>query len=331
VAPRSIDVYDIFSGDPFDFFYDSPVTLNQLRTFLAVAERESVRAAAEHLFVAQPSVSAAVSSLERELGVALVARHGRGLRLTPAGIAFAADVRESLGMLERGVRAARAVARPGGGEVRIAAVTTAAEQLLLPLIARFSQRYGNARVTVQVGNRTTVWEALRDHEADLVVAGRPPQDAPSLVLGTAANTLVLVGPASWRGATELTGTTWLLREEGSGTREATEELLASLGLRPATMILGSNGAIERAVGEGLGVALVPLAVAGPAIDVGSIAVLDCPGTPMERPWHLVCHRRDRLGPTPALLARSFTAGAGGFSLTADGGRVLAEALDRRAP
>lgn len=303
------------------------MTLNQLRTFLAVADRQSVRAAAEHLYVAQPSVSAAVSSLERELGVALVARHGRGLRLTPAGAAFAADVRESLGMLERGVRAARAVAQPGGGEVRIAAVTTAAEQLLLPLIARFSQRYGRARVTVQVGNRTTVWEALRDHEADLVVAGRPPLDAPGMVLGTAANTLVLVGPAGSTGRSDLASTTWLLREDGSGTREATEELLTSLALRPATMILGSNGAIERAVGEGLGVALVPLAVARAAIADGSIVVLDCPGTPMERPWHLVCHRRDTLGPTPALLARAFTADAGGFSLTGEGRRVLRDVLD----
>lgn len=303
------------------------MTLTQLRTFLAVAEHQSVRAAAEHLLVAQPSVSAAVSSLERELGVALVGRHGRGLRLTPAGAAFAADVRESLGQLERGVRVARAVARPGGGEVRIVAVTTAAEQLLLPLIAGFSRQHGRARVSVQVGNRTTVWDALRTHEADLVVAGRPPQDAPGLVLGTAANTLVLVGCPGGNGRRQLAESTWLLREEGSGTRQATDELLVSLGLRPATMILGSNGAIERAVAEGLGVALVPLASARPAIAQGSMVVVECPGTPMERPWHLVCHRHDPLGPTPALLARQFTDVAGGFDLTPQGGEMLASVLD----
>jgi LysR family transcriptional regulator, low CO2-responsive transcriptional regulator len=301
------------------------VTLTQLRTFLAVAERQSVRAAAEHLLVAQPSVSAAVASLERELGVPLVARHGRGLRLTEAGAAFAADVRESLGQLERGVRAARSVAQPGAGEVRIVAVTTAAEQVLLPLIASFSRQYGQARVSVAVGNRTTVWEALRDHEADLVVAGRPPQGSPALLLGTAENTLVLVGP-SGRRPPDLAEATWLLREEGSGTRQATDELLASLGLHPPTMILGSNGAVERAVGEGLGVALVPQAAARAALAVGSAAVVDCPGTPMQRPWHLVCHRSDPLGPTPAMLARRFTEDPDGFSPTPEGRRTLARIL-----
>lgn len=298
------------------------MTLTQLRTFLAVAEHQSVRAAADRLLVAQPSVSAAVGSLERELGVALVARHGRGLRLTPAGSAFAANVRQSLGQLDRGIRLARALGLPGGGEVRVAAVTTAAEQLLLPLIAAFTRQHGHARVQVDVGNRTTVWEALRSHEADLVVAGRPPEDAPALVLGTAANTLVLVGPPGGQDGRPLSTSTWLLREEGSGTRQATEELLGSLGLRPATMILGSNGAIERAVAEGLGVALVPLASVRAAITAGSISVIECPGTPAERPWHLVCHHNDRLGPTPALLARQLTEHGAGFALTEEGSLAL---------
>jgi LysR family transcriptional regulator, low CO2-responsive transcriptional regulator len=302
------------------------MTLTQLRTFLAVAERQSVRAAADHLLVAQPSVSAAVASLERELGLALVARHGRGLRLTSAGAAFAADVRESLGQLDRGVRTARSVARPEGGEVRVMAVTTAAEQLLLPLIAGFSRRYGQARVRLEVGNRSTVWDALRDHDADLVVAGRPPQGARAHVLGMAANTLVLVAARRPPHGDALDETTWLLREEGSGTRQAADELMTSLGIRPATMILGSNGAIERAVQEGLGVSLVPWAAAEPAVTAGSLILIDCPGTPIERPWHLVCHSLDRLGPTPALLARQFTEATGGFAVTSQGRAVLAQAL-----
>ena len=68
------------------------MTLRLLRTFLAVADSGSVRAATESLFVSQPAVSSAIASLERELGVALVARRDRGLRLTAAGTAFADDV-----------------------------------------------------------------------------------------------------------------------------------------------------------------------------------------------------------------------------------------------
>ena len=71
------------------------ITLNQLQSFLAVAREGSVSAAAEKLYVTQPSISAAVSSLSRELGVELTQRVGRGIGLTPAGDAFrpyAADV-----------------------------------------------------------------------------------------------------------------------------------------------------------------------------------------------------------------------------------------------
>ncbi|MGH9153836.1 MAG: helix-turn-helix domain-containing protein, partial [Acidimicrobiales bacterium] len=65
------------------------MTLGQLRTFLAVADAGSVRGAAERLVVTQPAVSSALAALAGEIGVPLVARDGRGLRLTPAGVAFA--------------------------------------------------------------------------------------------------------------------------------------------------------------------------------------------------------------------------------------------------
>src|SRR6478672_13709341 len=82
------------------------MTLGQLRTFLAVVGTGSVRAAAERLVVTQPAVSAALGSLQEELGVALVARDGRGLRVTPAGEAFADYARRALGLLDEGVAAA---------------------------------------------------------------------------------------------------------------------------------------------------------------------------------------------------------------------------------
>ncbi|MEJ7722580.1 MAG: LysR family transcriptional regulator [Ilumatobacteraceae bacterium] len=82
--------------------------MTQLRTFLAVVRFGSVRAAAEHLVVSQPAVSGAVASLERELGVELVEPDGRGLRVTPAGRAFAVTSKSGLDLLERGCASPRA-------------------------------------------------------------------------------------------------------------------------------------------------------------------------------------------------------------------------------
>lgn len=305
------------------------MTLSQLRTFLAVSNAGSVRVAAESLFVSQPAVSAAIANLEREVGVALVARHGRGLRLTTAGTAFADDVRTSLGLLDQGCRRARSIEDPAQGRVRLVAVATAAERVLLPVVARFREQRPGAGVTIQVGNRTTVWEALRHHEADLVVAGRPPLAVPADTLARGKNPLVVIGPASatprTRGADavhHLARETWLLREPGSGTRAAADVLLAELGINPPTTILGSNAAIERGVEMGLGLGLICLDAAAERISQGSVTVWACPGTPIERPWHLACYSGEPLGPTALALVRSMVEPDGSLKATAEGRRIL---------
>ena len=305
------------------------MTLGQLRTFLAVVNAGSVREAAESLFVSQPAVSAAIASLERELGVALVARHGRGLRLTTAGTTFADDVRTSLGLLDRGCRRARSIEDAAQGTVRLVAVATAAERVLLPVVARFREQHPDAGVTIEVGNRTTVWEALRHHEADLVVAGRPPVAVPADTLARGNNRLVVIGPAavtsrtrSANGLHDLARETWLLREPGSGTRAAADALLAELGIDPPTMILGSNAAIERGVELGLGVGLISLDATAERISQGSVTVWPCPGTPIDRPWHLVCYSGEPLGPTALALVRSMAGDGGSLKPTAEGRRIL---------
>lgn len=305
------------------------MTLSQLRTFLAVADAGSIGVAAESLFVSQPAVSAAVASLEEALGVALVARQGRGIRVTRAGAAFADDVRTCLGILEQGSRRARSIEDPSQGTVRLVAVATAAERVLLPVVARFREQHPRMGVTIRVGNRTTVWDALRHHEADLVVAGRPPLAMSAEVLARGENRLVVIGPASTARQADgddavqaLAGETWLLREPGSGTRAAAESLLADLGIDPPTMILGSNAAIERGVELGLGVALISLDAAGGGISRGSVAVWTCPGTPIERPWHLVCCSGEPLGPTAIALVRSMVGPDGSLTATTEGRRIL---------
>lgn len=303
------------------------MTLSQLRTFLAVTEAGSVRVAAESLLVSQPAVSAAIASLEKELGVALVARHGRGLRLTRAGKAFAEDVRTSLGLLEQGSRRARSIDDPARGTVRVVAVATAVERVLLPIVAEFHEQHPDAGVTIQVGNRTTVWETLRHREADLVVAGRPPVAVPADTLARGENRLVVIGPAPGtrtngaNAAQDPARETWLLREPGSGTRAAADSLLAEMGIDPPTMILGSNAAIEQGVAMGLGVGLISLEAVAERIAQGSVSVWACPGTPIDRPWHLVCYSGEPLGPTALALARSMVR-PGGLKATAEGRRIL---------
>jgi len=305
------------------------MTLSQLRTFLAVVHYGSVRAAAEHLVVSQPAVSGAVAALERELGVGLVARKGRGLRVTAAGQSFADATKRGLDLIERGVRVATCVDDPARGTVRISAIGTAAEHVLLPLLATFRRQQPDVAVNVHVGNRSAVWDALRDLDADLVLAGRPPPTLGAEIIARATNTLVVVGqverqsPRSRRSATaSLADTTWLLREEGSGTRDATDDLLAELDIDPPRMVLGSNGAVEAAVVAGFGVALISLDAIVAPLTAGALARVECPHTPIDRPWHLVAPAGGAISPTAALTARALLQ-AGGLQPTAAGRRLLA--------
>jgi LysR family transcriptional regulator, low CO2-responsive transcriptional regulator len=294
------------------------VTLTQLRAFVEVATTGSVHQAAAELMVSQSAVSAAVAALQRDLGVALVARDGRGLELTPAGQVFANYARQVLGLLEEGKAAAAGQLHPERGRVRLAAVTTAGEHVLPPFLVTFRARYPEAEVALEVGNRSRVWELLGYREVDLVIGGRPPGSRRFTTLATRPNLLVLVAPPAPRArhdevavrevaVEELAAQAWLMREPGSGTRATAEELLEDLGISPPTLTLGSNGAIRESVRAGLGVTLISRDAVDRELARGTLEEWRCPGLPLKRTWHVVGRAGEDLPPTTALFLANLAA------------------------
>ena len=280
------------------------ITLTQLRSFLAVVKTGSVTAAADELIVTQPSVSAAVSALSRELGVELTERIGRSVQTTPAGKAFAPYAGDVIGMLEQGARAAREAAEVADSEVRIAAVTTAGEHIVPPLIHAFSGRFPNVRLSVDVANRARVFERVRRHEADVGIGGRPPADGGIVGTRLFPNPIVLIASPSDKLASlrhvsvEQIGTRpWLLREEGSGTRIMVEEFLESHGLDPRKLTLGSNGAIKQATQAGLGVSLQAELAVRLELELGLLTSIRPRGANLpHRHWYMLRPAAGRLRP-----------------------------------
>src|SRR5918994_1565261 len=150
------------------------ITMTQLRSFLAVVETGSVTAAAEELYVTQPSVSAAVSALSKEVGADLTVRLGRSVEPSAAGKAFAPYAAHVIGLLDQGGRAAREAAGVAERELRIAAVTTAAEHIVPQLVQEFSTRHRELTLTLDVGNRERVFREVASHRADVAIGGRAP-------------------------------------------------------------------------------------------------------------------------------------------------------------
>jgi LysR family transcriptional regulator, low CO2-responsive transcriptional regulator len=267
-----------------------------------VAEAGSVRAAAEQLVVTQAAVSASLAAMQRSLGVQLVRPDGRGLRLTSAGEQYAAYGHRVLGLLDEARRAAVAAADPERGELRIAAVTTAAEQIVPGLLSGFRRLNPHTGVLLEAGNKDRVRTLLERHRVDLAVAGRPEPGWDVRVHAVRSHELVVVsspelaagsGAAGPRAEGDtlswLSRQPWLLREPGSGTRLSTEALLADLDLAPPTLTVGSNGAICESAAVGLGVTLVSRDAVAQELASGRLAEIGVPGTPLHRDWYLIAN------------------------------------------
>lgn len=270
-------------------------SIHQLRTFIEVARTGSVQEAANSLVVSQPAVSSALAGLQRELGVALLERRGRGIGITAAGRGVEREGRRVLALLHQIERSARATALQGG-RLRLATVTTVAEQLLATLLAGVRSADARLDIELEVANRERVWERLDHWEVDLALAGRPPEDRDFRTLATRPNELVVVAaPDVARTLSALGETTWLVREPGSGTRVATEELFATLDIAPPRLTIGSNGAIRECLRVGLGISLLSREAVARELDDAALIVVPTRATPIARPWHLVAGRERELG------------------------------------
>lgn len=287
---------------------DVAITLTQLTSFLAVVRGGSITAAADALVVTQPSVSAALAALNREVGEDLLERSGRSVRLSAAGEAFAPYAADVIGLLAEGRDAAREAAAGAEGRLRIIAVTTAAESFVPPLMKAFAERCRELELELmlEVGNSTAVLEAVLDHRADVAITGQPPTEGRLEAVPLMDNEIVLVSapddplahsePLS---AQRLGDRTWLLREETSGTRALNERYIAAAGLEPRTLTLGSNGAIKQAARAGLGVSLISRATVEIELESGWLSMIPLAQPPATRRWWVL---RSAVGPVRPAVA-----------------------------
>lgn len=264
---------------------------------MTVVETGSVRAAAERLLVTQPAVSASLAALEREVDAALFSRAGRGIELSEAGRTMERYARQLIGLVDETVVAVRDAQRALEATLRLAAVT-AAEHLSSSLLALVHDLRPEMRIALEVGNRDRVWQLLMDRSVDLALGGRPPASGELVSLASHPNELVLVAKPGSVWNQKLGEATWLLRESGSDTRAATEEVMAELAVAPPTQSIGSNGAILAAAEAGLGVALLPRDGVSESLQLRRVAIVPSDATPLQRVWHLLARAGEAL-PAPA--------------------------------
>lgn len=275
------------------------MTLEQLRIFVAVAERQHVTAAARALNLTQSAVSNAVAALEERHGIRLFDRIGRGIVLNQNGHLFLGEARA---VLARAHLAETALADLGGlrrGRLALAASQTIAGYWLPEQLVRFHQRHPAVELDVRVGNTREVAQAVLDGTAELGFVegelGHPSLEQREM----GRDRLVMLAHPShaWAQggrlrACDLGLAAWVMREQGSGTRSSLEAALAAAGCDPATlpvaMTLPSNEAVLSAVRFGAGVTALSEHVAQSALAAGQLraAGFELP----ERRFHMLRHR-----------------------------------------
>lgn len=283
------------------------LTLRQLQVFAAVAGAGSTAAASEAIALSQSATSSAVNELERALGLQLFDRAGKRLQLNENGRALLPRVRTLLD-------AAQSIEQMAGDDagalqaLRVGASTTVGSYLLPSLLARFlgdrPARAADWRSSVTVANTAAICEAVASFELDVGLVEGPCRHPALKVRRWRQDRLSIVaapGLPAFAGARTglraLREAVWLVREPGSGTREATDQvLLPALGHYRRCIELGSSEAIKRAAVEGLGIACLSQWVAQDLLASGQLRTLRTPLARLTRQYHLVLHRDKQLTP-----------------------------------
>ena len=255
------------------------MTLEQLRVFVAVAERQHVTRAADALNLTQSAVSAAIAALESRHETKLFNRVGRGIELTDAGKLFLTEAKAILTRVEAAELALAEFSGLKSGTLSVKASQTIASFWLPRHLVAFRRAYPGIDVRLSIGNSAQVAAAIRAGTADLGFVEGEVLD-PALVSRPIARDqmIVVVGPDHpWTScqivnAADIADTEWVLREQGSGTRSVFEQALAGLGVRLTdlriAMELPSNEAVRAAVEAGMGATAISASVAAPSIEAG---------------------------------------------------------------
>ncbi len=286
-------------------------SFRQLTTFHTVARLGSVSQAADEMHLTQPAVSIQIGLLEESAGTPLVARLGRGIRLTEAGELLASYAGRILDLWREAGEEMAAHRGVFSGSLRVGAVTTA-EYLLPPLLVTFANEHPKVKVKLQVGNRDEIVRALSGQEIDLAIMGRPPGELKTDATAFAKHPMAFVAAPhhplmvdpSLSLAT-LSEARILVRERGSGTRTTVERLFkdARLPLRIGSE-LSSNEAIKQMCAAGFGVAFLSMHTCVLEIQAGLLSPLPLPGNPLERDWY-VMHLSSRQVPQVAQAFEAF--------------------------
>lgn len=281
----------------------------RLEAFCKVYELRSFSKAAADLFLSQPTISSHVSTLERELSVRLFDRLGREVHPTPAGDILYRHGKEAFASLSRATAEIQLLQDRVAGDLSVGGSTIPANYFLPALLARFKAQYPDVNLTLALGDTMDIIQRVASGDLQLGVVGAE-EDVPDLAfIQLLQDELVfivapeLVAPGHERCEYEqLRKFPWVMRESGSGTRKAFEQLLENHGgaIGDFNVVLTVEGtqAVLSSVKAGVGMSIVSRLAAESLIHSGDVVQVNCPDfEDIRRHFYCVYHERRHYFPS----------------------------------
>jgi DNA-binding transcriptional LysR family regulator len=275
----------------------------QVEAFAQVANTHSFSRAAEALQLTQPSITARIQTLERELGEELFERGSRGVRLTDAGSAFLPYVERLLQTLQEGRDAVGDVKNVQAGSLRLGSAPTISTYVLPRILNAFCRQYPGVDVVIRTGRSEQVMNMLLADEVQVgLVRSLTNSDVETIDLYE--DEIVLAAPPGHpfskygrASVNEAAAEPIVLFDRGSSYYGLINNFFRQAGVIPnVAMELDSLEATKRMVEEGLGIALVPLVTIERELQAGTLVRVDLEDAePIKRPISLI-HRRHRKRP-----------------------------------
>lgn len=266
-----------------------------LLVFITVAEKKNFTRAAEELHMTQPAVSQYIQMLERNAGTKLLDRSSKHVQLNKAGEIVYHHAKEIVGLYTRMQYLVDDLLHKATGRLAIGASYTFGEYVLPRIIARLQDQYPLIKPAITIGNTKDISEGVAGNELEIgIVEGEfrheklhiePFAEDLMDIMVSSAHRLAGLEKVDYA---DLADETWIVRESGSGTRDAVEAMFTRLGFRPkSSMEFGSTQLIKESVEAGLGITLLSRWAVRKEIALGTLKRLHVKGTPVSRRFYLI--------------------------------------------
>lgn len=283
------------------------MNLKQLEAFVQIAEGRSFSKAAKELFLTQPTISAHIAALERELESRLFVRNTKEVSLSEDGMALYKYARQMVD-LEKKIREKFGTEkRTGKRSITIAASTIPAQYLLPEILIRFHEKYPKDQIKIMETDSAKVVTRIIDQTADVGFTGTVLEKKHCRYLPFYKDELVIVTPCTpeyRKLKKEETGISWvqkeriLMREEGSGTRKEAEKQLRAAGIDTSAMqviaSIENQETIKKSVQQGMGISVLSRLAVEEEEKSGKMLVFPIPTEDGGRDINLVYNKNKSL-------------------------------------